>query len=327
MDNYIKFSIIVPIYNVELFLEECLDSIKKIMTEQCECILVNDGSTDNSKDIAEQFCRANIGFQCLNKENGGLSDARNYGLQHAIGEYIIFVDSDDVVSPVLIEVLNNALKLNDADVVYFNFIKFFNSNDLKELAQCVEHVPIEYAGRENLARMPNFAWARVAKRKVYDHNRFPVGVIYEDVYTSPYITQHASVVAFIGSPLYGYRKRSGSITTISAEKQFELFDAVNLLKERYECGEIYFIFYSTALVNLSQSCVVSLVRINNHLKRAKYRRVINQEFNKLTFWEIIKSLSNFKFKILSIVSKYPIGLYAIEKILRPVVLFSDKRNH
>ncbi|HHD2942304.1 TPA: glycosyltransferase family 2 protein, partial [Enterobacter kobei] len=269
------------------------------MTDQCECILVNDGSTDNSRDIAEHFCWTNPGFQCLNKENGGLSDARNYGLQHAIGEYVIFVDSDDVVSPVLIEALSNALKFNNSDVVYFNFIKFFNSNAMKELAQCVENVTIEYAGREKLARMPNFAWARVAKRKIYDNNRFPIGVIYEDVYTSPYITQHASVVAFIDSPLYGYRKRSGSITTISAEKQFELFEAVSLLRGRYERGEIDFIFYSTAFVNLSQSCVVSLVRIDNSLKRAKYRRVINQEFNKLTLWEIIKSFSNFKFKILS----------------------------
>ena len=327
MDNYIKFSIIVPVYNVELFLEECLDSLKKIMTNQCECILVNDGSTDKSREIAEQFCSTNAGFQCLNKENGGLSDARNYGLQHAIGEYVIFVDSDDVVSPVLIEAINKALEYNNTDVVYFNYIKFSNDLSLKRLAQNVEDISIKYSDRKDLAHMPNFAWARVAKRKTYDNNKFPVGVIYEDVYTSPYITQHAGVVAFIKSPLYGYRKRSGSITTISAEKQFELFDAVSLLKERYERREIEFIFYSTALVNLSQSCVVSLARIDNPCKHVIYRRVIIEEFNKLTFREIITSLSCFKFKILSIASKYSIGLYVIEKILRPVVLFSDKRNH
>lgn len=327
MGKSVKYSIIVPIYNVERFLKDCLDSIQKAMTEECECILINDGSTDNSGHIAEAYCETQKFFHYYKKENGGLSDARNFGLQFAKGEYILFVDSDDIVSPIIIHALNVALERSNTDVVYFNFLKFYSNNVTNLLASDINHLQIRYSGRKELAKMPNFAWARVARRNLYAENKFPIGVIYEDVFTSPYITQKSTVVAFIDLPLYGYRKRSGSITTDSAESQFKLFEAVKLLKARQEKGEVEFVFYSTALINLSQSCLVSLARIEDANTRSIYRKIIKNEFDKLTFNNIVVSYSKVKFKCLAMASKITLGLYLLETILRPVVLFSDKRNH
>ncbi|HGW5056993.1 TPA: glycosyltransferase family 2 protein [Citrobacter koseri] len=327
MGKCIKYSIIVPIYNVELFLKDCLDSIKNSMTDDCECILVNDGSTDSSGMIAEKYCASNERFHYYAKDNGGLSDARNFGLHFATGVYVLFVDSDDIVSPVLIKAVDQALKNNNADVVYYNYLKFYSESVIDLFTKKGREFHIRYSGKEELSQKPNFAWARVAKRSVYFENHFPVGVIYEDVYTSPYITQNANVVGFIDTPLYGYRKRAGSITTTSAEKQFQLFETVKLLKNRQESKELDFKFYSTALVNLSQSCLVSLVRIEDTTTRSFYRKKIKDEYRNLSCSQILNSYSKLKFKCLSLVSKSTIGLYLLEKILRPVVLFSDKRNH
>ncbi len=327
MENCVKYSIIVPIYNVERFLKDCLDSIQNAMTDECECILINDGSTDNSGNVAEVYCKTHEFFHYHEKENGGLSEARNFGLQFAKGEYILFVDSDDVVSPIIIHAINVALETKNTDVVYFNFLKFYSGNVINLLAGDINDLQIRYSGRKELSKMPNFAWARVVRRKLYAENKFPVGVIYEDVFTSPYITQQATVVAFIDLPLYGYRKRGGSITTDSAERQFKLFEAVKLLKARQERGEVEFVLYSTTLINLSQSCLVSLARIEDANTRSIYRKLIKNEFNALTFKNIVFSYSKVKFKCLAMASRISFGLYILERVLRPVVLFSDKRNH
>ncbi|QOV62486.1 glycosyltransferase family 2 protein [Kosakonia pseudosacchari] len=327
MGKCVKYSIIVPIYNVDRFLKDCLDSIQNAMTDECECILINDGSTDNSGHIAEVYCETQAFFHYYKKENGGLSDARNFGLQFAKGEYILFVDSDDVISPIIIHAIDIALKKSNTDVVYFNFLKFYSGNVIKLLANDINGLQIRYSGRKELSQMPNFAWARVARRNLYTENKFPTGIIYEDVFTSPYISQQSTVVAFIDLPLYGYRKRSGSITTDSAEKQFKMFEAVKLLKARQEKGEVEFVFYSTALINLSQSCLVSLARIEDANTRRIYRKFIKNEFNALTFKNIMVSYSKIKFKCLAMASKITLSLYVLEKILRPVVLFADKRNH
>ena len=113
-------SIIVPIYNVEAYLEECLDSIQSQTYNNIEVILVNDGSTDASKEICERFCRQDSRFHLINQENQGQSAARNHGVNASIGELITFVDSDDVISTKYLEVLNNYMN-EDIDIVECNY--------------------------------------------------------------------------------------------------------------------------------------------------------------------------------------------------------------
>ncbi|WP_071057840.1 glycosyltransferase family 2 protein [Pelistega sp. MC2] len=325
-----RYSIIVPVYNVENYLIECLESINSAISTKdcCECIIINDGSTDNSKFLAEQFCQKHKNFKLYNQPNKGLSEARNYGLSLSQGEYIIFVDSDDVINPILIESLNQILTTRKADLIYIPFIKFHLDETYKNLF--VNHPTNSSAhsfkliNKRTLAKEPNFAWARIAKRELYSNNQFPPNVIYEDLVTSPVLTQQAQTIAHITTPMYGYRKRKHSITSGSAEKQFKLFEAVEILQHRQEQGLVDKKLVNSALVNLIQSCLVSLVRIPKQ-KRATYRKIILQQYQKLNNSEILGSHSYWKFKILSVLARYPISLLILEKLLSPIVAINDKK--
>ncbi|HHK5899788.1 TPA: glycosyltransferase family 2 protein, partial [Serratia marcescens] len=118
------FSIIIPAYNVSEYLSNCLASIVK--QEGCksfECIIINDGSTDNTGDIAESFIinEKVKNFYYYEKKNGGVSETRNFGLEKASGEYIVFIDADDIISPNLLYFLSKAIEEHDADLVYYDF--------------------------------------------------------------------------------------------------------------------------------------------------------------------------------------------------------------
>ena len=116
VEKNIKISIIVPLYNVEEYLEECLESIRNQTYTDIEVILVNDGSTDGSKQICERFCQIDSRFRLINQENQGQSVARNRGFKESIGQYIMFVDSDDVINTNVLEVLLPYMK-PDVDIV------------------------------------------------------------------------------------------------------------------------------------------------------------------------------------------------------------------
>ena len=119
-----KFSIIVPVYNVEKYLKKCLDSIIDQTYKNYEVIVVNDGSPDNSQAIIEEYKKNYPNkIKAYNKQNGGLSDARNFGLQYTTGDYVIFVDSDDYVKNDMLEVLNNNIKENE-DVIGYPLLDF-----------------------------------------------------------------------------------------------------------------------------------------------------------------------------------------------------------
>lgn len=323
-----QFSLVIPIYNVESYLEECLDSIIMQECKNFECLLIDDGSTDNSAQICKAYVKKDSRLIYYYKDNGGLSDARNYGLELAVGDYIVFIDSDDVVSGKLLSRLNMAINIFQADVVYFDHAKFyaegrqvlpdfnFELNDSKLMnISCIE-----------LAQKPNFAWARVARRNLYDNNHFPVGFIYEDALTSSILCAKARTIVYIKEKLYGYRKRANSITTSSAERQFKLFETVKLLKDRVTNDQVPYEYYSTAFVNLIQSCLVSLVRIDDRNIRNKYKKIILEEYGEITIIDILNCFSLKKFKILTLLSKNKFTLAILSFALRPLVLFSDKKG-
>ena len=130
-----KISIIIPMYNVEKFLRRCLDSVKNQTFTDWQAICVNDGSPDKSGEIAREYAKKDTRFVVVDKENGGLSDARNAGMQHAMGEYVLFLDSDDFIHPQTLELTYNAATKKNADMVVFNHdVKFHNSLQ-KKLSQ------------------------------------------------------------------------------------------------------------------------------------------------------------------------------------------------
>lgn len=321
-----KYSIIVPIYNVMSYLPSFFSCLRGQIEQHVEVILVDDGSTDGSSSIAEAFALESDRVQYLKKENGGLSDARNYGLKAASGEYIIFCDSDDLIDKRLISSLDQAIGTEGCDVILINFIKITTDDEFYSLMECHEQISHRPISKRQLAQKPNFAWARVAKRELYKDNLFPLNVIYEDVVTTPQITQNASRIIEIVEPLYGYRKRPGSITTSSASKQFDLFEALHILEETHLNGLLERRYYITAFVNLIQSCLVSLARIQDKSMQYEKAQQILKEYRKISYRDVCGSLSLLHYKVLSLCARNYLSLMMVKAVVQLALFVTERKK-
>lgn len=207
------FSIIVPIYNVEKYLNACLNSIKNQTYENFEVIMVNDGSTDNSKVIAETYLNDKR-FKLFNKENGGLSDARNYGIEKVNCEYFLLIDSDDTINPDLLKSLNDVI--NTEDIIRFG-MNLVENDDIKETYHPAFFMKDSTYSFRELIKSTIFESACVYcyNTKFYRENNFKFALkkYHEDFGLIPYIIVSANLITSI--PYYGYNyiKRKNSITT------------------------------------------------------------------------------------------------------------------
>ena len=171
-----KISIIVPIYNVEKYLKRSLDSLVNQTLEDIEIILVDDGSTDNSHKIAEDYKENYSNVLLVTKENGGLSDARNFGLQYASGEYIAFIDSDDYVESQMFERMYNLSENGRKKIIESNFLWEFPDKNVKDVVKKYNSL------NEYLVKGRVVAWNKIYKKSWLDtlDFKFPVGRLYED---------------------------------------------------------------------------------------------------------------------------------------------------
>ncbi len=206
-------SVIVPIYNVEKFLPKCIESILGSTYRNLEIILVDDGSTDNCPKICDDYAKKDSRIQVVHKENGGLSDARNKGIELAKGDYISFIDSDDYIdSDLYYNVIN---EFNDCvDVVVFGrYIEYENKTIIS-----VPQKNCLMTGKEALIDLASFkgfdmaAWDKVYRRKVIGDLRFPFGKKNEDYYLTYKLLDNAATVKFIQKPFYHYVQRENSIS-------------------------------------------------------------------------------------------------------------------
>ena len=167
-----KVSVIVPVYNVEKYIKKCLESLVNQTLRDIEIIVVNDGSQDKSKEIIAEYVRKYPNIVYVEKENGGLSDARNYGMKYAKGDYIAFVDSDDYVDTTMYEKMYNKAVEEKADYVECDFYWEYPDKLKKD-------VGIRYSNKKDMlvyARV--VAWNKLIKREII-HNEFPKGLYYE----------------------------------------------------------------------------------------------------------------------------------------------------
>lgn len=230
-------SIIVPIYNVEPYLRRCLDSLLGQTLGNIEFILVNDGSTDNSLDICNEYVLRDSRFSLINKENGGPSDARNVGLSCANGAYIGFVDPDDWVSHDMYEYLLNGIQKYNADIAVCDYYNVWQWN-----AKSVRRVPINqvevYRGKAILEalltlKIANYAWNKLYKKELWDSGiRYPKGKKYEDVRTTYKLFSIASAIVSLPEPKYFYLRRENSISGSAAVS--DLCECVESRMRRYE---------------------------------------------------------------------------------------------
>ena len=225
-----KISVIVAVYNVEKYLRRCLDSIKKQTFCDYELILINDGSSDASLKICQEYVKQDSRIKLFDNKNQGISFTRDFGVQKASGEYILFVDSDDWIEPDMLEIMYNAAIMNDADIVGCSF--YMVTNNKTQQISCVYNSKEQFL-RDVLQNYWGTVWKILTKRTVYNENNihFPLGVNGgEDYVVCVQLLYYAQRAFSIDKPLYNYfRGNSSSITyNVSIKKIFEQIKAVPL---------------------------------------------------------------------------------------------------
>lgn len=214
-----KVSVIVPVYNVEKYLKECIDSILSQTYSNLEIFLVDDGSTDRSGTICDEYQKKDTRITVIHKENGGLSDARNAAIDKCSGDYITFVDSDDYVSPCFIEVLLKGICVSDCPVAALKGgVDFWDEKEHRPyLAEKSDFVKIDTIDSRSALELMLYqkiatgAQFKIYKKDIFDDLRFPVGYYYEDVATTYKAFEKCKNISIIDCPIYAYRKRQDSI--------------------------------------------------------------------------------------------------------------------
>lgn len=223
-----RFSIIVPVYNTERYLKKCIDSILIQKFSDFELILVDDGSEDSCGDMCDKYAEYDSRVRVIHKKNMGVSAARNDGLDKALGDYILFVDSDDWIENDCLETLNDVITDN-IDVVVFGLKKFLkNKIDiiLPEL-----HVKSKEI-KEKLISDEYKAWAcnKCYRRSLFSNVRFKVGIYYEDIYTLPRMIYKAKSIVSIKQALYCYNQMNANSIT-NDTTSLKMYDLVMARKE------------------------------------------------------------------------------------------------
>lgn len=254
-------SIIIPIYNTESFLERCVQSVMQQTYEYLDILLIDDGSTDQSGSLCDKFAEHDTRIHVFHKKNGGLSDARNYGLEKAVGSYIFFLDSDDWIEPESIQVMVESAEQRGADIVSSGYrVVDQNGTITKKVFQpfgiysAEEAMGVYLKGRA----IHSIACAKLYKKELFRNVRFPVGFIHEDEFTTYKLIYASKKICTIEELLYNYFQRSDSIT----HARFDMKRLVRIDAAR----ELY---YETLKYDSEENCHLAYVRYVDAL-RAMY---------------------------------------------------------
>lgn len=220
-NNYsdILVSIVIPIYNVESYLRQCIDSVMNQTHRNLDIILVDDGSTDSSGRIADEYAQADSRITVVHKMNGGLSDARNVGTSIAKGDYLFYLDSDDYIDPSAIERLLHVAKSGDCDIVQGSFYYLYSDHLLFDKRYgtsgnnpsiLTKNDAMKYL-LDNI-KIKNFAWGKLYKKSLVIKYEFPVGKYFEDSFWQFKIINECKNYGIVNDPITYYRQREGSIS-------------------------------------------------------------------------------------------------------------------
>lgn len=272
-------SVIVPVYKVEKYLLRCVESIRRQTYDKIEIILVNDGSPDRCPQICEDFAKMDTRIKVIHKENGGLSDARNVGINNSKGEYICFVDSDDCISDTMLEHLSNAIRQSGAKMALTNFKCVNENNDrvfsLNE-SQISDGV---FSAQELLLKLYQkmgwyyiVSWNKLYHRSLFDEISFPVGKIHEDEYIVAQLFWRAGNIACISSEeyIYTYLRKGSIMSSRQTQAQCDWLEALflrfNFCKDIVELEEF-----------AKETRAVYFRELNNLFLQDKYNNVTVQQ--------------------------------------------------
>ena len=231
-----KVSIIVPVYNVEKYIDKCLNSLVNQTLVDIEIIVVNDGSKDNSIEIIKKYIEKYPNkIVYLEKENGGLSDARNYGMLYAKGEYIAFLDSDDYVELDMYEKMYELVKKEEADMVECDFYWEYPDRVKEDIGYIYKDK------KEMTTTIRVVAWNKLIKREILEKSKveFPKGYRYEDVEFTYKLIPYLNKISFLKKPYVHYIQRDNSIANTQNERTKEIFDVLDHVIKYYKEKDIY----------------------------------------------------------------------------------------
>lgn len=291
-----KISVIVPVYNVQDYLKKCIDSILEQDYDNFEIIVVDDGSTDGSEKICDEYGEKYSNVNVYHQINRGLSSARNYGISKATGTYLAFVDSDDFVMKDFLSSMYNNLKQNNVDVCccgyhyHFSDTKIINPN-FKNIEKKYER----YEAQKYLNIIGYFncaAWNKLYKKEVFDDIVFPVGKKSEDMYIMyKIINKSTNGLYYSSNPKYFYRQRKGSITK-SSNINYDVLDAIEETYDFYKENNIEvampYVIQNLAFVYIGVYNTV-MCRINDKKKMKELRNRVLKLRKEIIYDEISKS--------------------------------------
>lgn len=257
-------SVIIPVYNVEKFISSCIDSVRTQAYDNIEILLIDDGSEDKSGQICDSFAGKDARIKVIHKENGGLSAARNTGIEHAKGEWLTFVDSDDAVSSELIRTLYSLANRHLADISVIDPVHVGLTGSSKEVYTCVSETVVMSSAEAMEALFyqtgvyPS-AWGKLYRKSLFEKIRFPEGKLFEDIAIMGYLFEQCDRIVWNKSKLYAYNHREGSITNNKfTEKDLFILEICDKYCDRYRSVPSLFKAANAYKVNCSLRVLLNM---------------------------------------------------------------------
>ncbi|MBR0485630.1 MAG: glycosyltransferase [Oscillospiraceae bacterium] len=261
-------SVVVPIYKVEKYLPNCIESILQQTYCNLEIILVDDGSPDNCGKICDEYAKKDDRIRVIHKPNGGLSDARNAGIDIATGEYITFIDSDDFILPDMLKIMMNLLLEEKADLVECRRLRCKENDTLKSTKVLERNIQFAtYTGNDKMKVFfqkdgsDTTAWGKIYKTSLFENIRYPKGKIHEDVFTTYQLIHRAEKLVLTEYAGYVYRENSNSITgAIFSEKKLDAIEGK--IQQADFIAEYYPELKQSAYASIIYACNQCLIGIS-----------------------------------------------------------------
>lgn len=234
-----KVSVIVPVYNVENYLEKCLDSLVNQTLKNIEIIVVNDGTKDDSQKIIDRYTKIYSNIKSYKKENGGISSARNFGISKSSGDYIGFVDSDDYIDKTMYEKLYNKIVSEDYDIVLCDLYRVYGERLVYTSSNTKDDLSNKDLVKNSMLNFYPTVWNKLYKKALFDELKFKEKVWFEDVELLYRLYSKINKIGVVKEPLYYYVQRQGSITSSVNNKIYDYIDNMNSVIDYYKINNIY----------------------------------------------------------------------------------------
>ena len=310
-------SIIIPSYNEEGNVAKCASVVSKLLSENdidYELVFVNDGSKDTSKEKIEKYLKKYPSIKYLEKENGGLSDARNYAISYARGEYIAFLDSDEYVETNMYKEMYEIAQKENSDMVECNFIWEYPNKTRIDIGTTYNNK------HEMIEKIRVVAWNKLIKREILEKSKvqFPKGYRYEDVEFTYKLIPFLEKVSFCKTPMVHYVQREGSISNVQNKRNAEIFDVMEHVMDYYKENNLYEEYYQELEYLYSRyafcSSFLRIVKIKDkEIRKQLLDMTWNNVYEKFPDWKKNKILNTDKSKkniYLKTINKITYKIYA-----------------